>query len=191
MTENALLIFIPDSTYGHGPDETWNERSRALKEQLESEFEIPLEETGIGPGFDIPAFVASLPLEAWLAAVVLLFFQGSRINENIEGWSAIYKKLEPFLARKPVFRRDGAAAVAIDAIKPRLKGGPHELRLLGYQPGYIAGPEALKVESIDDIGSSPQDLALGITTHLFRIEADDKTFKISVAEGDVKVIEVS
>jgi hypothetical protein len=136
-TSDTLPVYIPDTTYGQEDDDykTWQRQSRALKGELEREFQLPFEETDIGPGLSIPAFVTEL--HAWLGGLddlVFLLLLGRHLSEGWEWWSRQYEKLKPFLRRRARFPREGAAVLAMKAVEQSLGNAQSSVRLIGYTP---------------------------------------------------------
>lgn len=76
-------------------------------------------ETNVGHGADFPSvlveFLVGLDWSAILGPVTagILFFQGKRINENLDGWIDIAKKIKSLIKRLTPTRLDEKAAVLL------------------------------------------------------------------------------
>jgi hypothetical protein len=190
--DDQIFLFIVDETYGHSED-TWAEDSERYRLSLQQEFGVDFEEVNIGPGFDIPAFLTflsttTIPLWSLLFAA---FFLGKPIKENLEAWHAIGKWVRKFFERPVYLSRNGAAAIAVEAVFEELGGIPKTLRLISYRAGHIAESglvqELKTLESSKEISASPPTINLGLVWHIFEIEADGITLKVGV---DGRIVEV-
>jgi hypothetical protein len=186
-------IFIPDTTYGQNPDEgLWKEASARFKAKLEAEFETTFEESDIGPGFDIPAYVAYVALALpFLHMALEVFFRGEEINKNLSAWSDIVRRLNPFRRRRAVFDRDAAAFVAYGQIAKKLGRTPSAIRLVGYRTISWSEETDTTLEIVG-ISAAPATFSLGMLDHAFQIEADGRAFRVYVkGDGTLKLIAVA
>ena len=177
-----IFVLIIDETYGSG-DEAHAEASERLRCSLEAEFGTEFQEANVGPGADLPAFLtivstANVPLWALLLGA---FFMGRSINENLDAWSEIARKIKPFFGRRVILARNGAAALAVEAVLEELGGLPKAIRLVGYRPCDIGDKRNLQVsDGNEEIRENPQTLFLGQVLHEFEIEADGLRFRVTV-----------
>ncbi|MGO9135193.1 MAG: hypothetical protein ACLP8A_14270 [Methylovirgula sp.] len=115
-------------------DEEYLCASQKFQKQLEDEFGLPFVDTDIGTGAAEGAFFAKLIVDHWPYAVLLgAFFQGKSINENIDAWIELGKKLTGFLKWQPIFDRAGSAVLAVQEIISRVGHLPKSMRLVGYK----------------------------------------------------------
>jgi hypothetical protein len=141
---SQIFILIVDETYG-GEEETWEEDSERYRQDLERDFKCEFAEANIGPGADIPAFltiIATTTVPLW---TVLLgaFFLGKPINENLSAWAEISRKVRSFFGKPVVLARNGAAAIAVEAVCEEMGGLPKTIRLLSYRAGHIGDSESI------------------------------------------------
>jgi hypothetical protein len=185
MTEAKIAIYIPDPTYGKDVD-NWEEESRQFKKEIEAEFQLRFDEADIGAGAAEPAFFTWLELEPWwpyVALALVFLFKGKSLKENVEAWSAIYKKLAAFFHRRPTFDRDGAAILAVNEITSQLGHFPSSFRLIGYR----------HITVFDDDSETPNEIAeapartLGMGIHVFHIEAENRAYRITVYGKEINL----
>jgi hypothetical protein len=188
-----MKIYIPDATYGRDAGE--NESLR-FRDTLTAEFQLPFEETDIGTRAGEPAFWTALA-DSWpFVAIVALFFSGKKIEENLDAWAKISKRLKPFIARGAIFDRDGAAILAIEGIQLALGKLPDSVRLVGYQTDCLLNrlndpPEDWQGDrSPVTILAPPLDQVQRATIHMLQIEADGRTFKVVVQGSRVFTMEL-
>lgn len=183
----TIDIYIPDVTY---EDDQWEEKSAALKAELEAEFGCTFEEAHIGAGASFPAFLTELSLDAWpyLAMALYAFFKGKDIQPNLDAWKELYKKLNQFRKRRPYFNREGSAVIVVDEIITHLGHDPDSFNLIGYVVSPLGAPHDL--DAIAGIEEGPDQLHTGWTVQLFEVEAEGRTFKILVDGNDVYAIEI-
>jgi hypothetical protein len=189
----TLRVFIPDSTYpDSGEGEEAEKASREFKAALEIEFGLSFEDDNIGPGFDIPAFVASIDWGLWPlgAAALALFFSGKTINENLEAWPKIAKKLGSMFKKKPTFEREGAAIIAVDEVLRQTGSKVIAVTLLGYSTLHIGDLEN-SIKLPDSIDDNIPSINLGLYVHVFHLQADEKRFLVVVDGHKVQVTNLS
>ena len=128
----ALKIYIPDATNAE-----CEVASSRFRDNLVAEFQLPFEETDIGTGAGVQAFWTTLT-DTWpFVAAAALFFSGKKIEENLEAWHKLFKRLTPFINRGAIFDRDGAAVLAIEGLRLALGKTPDSVRLVGYQTASV------------------------------------------------------
>lgn len=178
---SGLRIYVPDAT--HAECEIASSRFR---DTLVTEFQLPFEETDIGTGAGELAFWTTLT-ETWpVVAAIALFFGGKKIEENLDAWQKLFKRLRPFIDRGAIFDRDGAAVLAIEGLRLALGKLPESIRLLGYQTDSLLNrindpPEEWQADvSRLSVIDPPLDQVQRATIHVFQIEADGRMFKIVV-----------
>lgn len=109
-------------------------------------------ETDVGRGADGPAILVHLFTSVdWSslvgpAAIVGLFFQGKRIDENLSSWIEIYKKLREVFDRAKPYRIDEKAAVILfleklDTEGVNLDGVQFGVQVIVLAPGLCAKGE--------------------------------------------------
>lgn len=187
---SQIFILIVDETYG-GDEETWEGDSERFRRGLECEFECKFEEANIGPGADIPAFLTTIATTTVPLWTVLLgtFFLGKPINENLTAWSEIGRKVRSFFGRQVVLARNGAAAIAVEAIFEEMGGLPKTVRLLSYRTGHIGDSDGIgDILRSDEIQGNVPTLNLGHVRHIFEIEADGVLHRVTVDGKRARVL---
>lgn len=180
--EGEIVVAIIDETYGRN-EKTYETESQLYLKSLRHEFKADFEESNVGPGADIPAFVTVLtenllPLLPWLVAV---FFSGKPLIDNIDAWRNIATRIRKFFSRPVVLNRNGAAAIAIEAVMEDLGGTPRFIRLKSYRPAGIWEVEDFhKLSEVAEISNSPEVIQLGMVFHVFQIEADYVDFFVGI-----------
>lgn len=188
--EGQIFVIVIDETYG-GDEETWEEDSENYRKEIEAEFSTDFAEANVGPGADIPAFLtilttATVPL--W-SLLVTAFFLGKPINENLEAWGDIGRKLRGFFGRPVILARHGASVIAVEAVFEEMGGMPKTIQLLVYRPAHIGDTnELLDMEAHNEINETPDTLYLGYCLHVFEIEADGQRFRVSVDGKNTQVL---
>ncbi|SDK51469.1 hypothetical protein SAMN05660337_0690 [Maridesulfovibrio ferrireducens] len=122
------LIYLDYSYEEFGEEGKFKHKTilNALSE-IDPNYEI--KETDVGHGADLPALVVSLltdlPELAQIGlASLAIFFQGKRINKNIDAWISITKKINNLFSKNKPYRIDKTAATAIaigDVVKENSK----------------------------------------------------------------------
>ncbi|MCA1429364.1 MULTISPECIES: hypothetical protein [unclassified Bradyrhizobium] len=187
----ALKVYIPDPTNAECEDS-----SARFRDTLVAEFQLPFEETDIGTGASEQAFWTVLT-DAWpVVAAIAVLFSGKKIEENIEAWQKLFKRLGPFIDRGAIFDREGAAILAMDGLRLALGRLPDTVRLVGYHTDSLLNwvndsPEVWQadrspVSTIDP----PLDQVQGATIHILQIEADGRMFKVVVQGSRVFTMEL-
>ncbi len=179
---DEIVVAIIDETYG-GDERTYEYDSRQYKISLLQEFAHDFEDSNVGPGADIPAFVTVvrenvLPLLPWLMAV---FFSGKPILDNLGAWQQIFFSVRRFFSRPLVLNRNGAAVIAVEAVFKEMGGTPRSLLLKSYRPvGIWEVGDFNKLSGLGLIENGPPILNLGRVFHLFEIEADGIGFLVGI-----------
>jgi hypothetical protein len=177
-----IIVLVIDETYGHNED-TWEVESEQYRINLCAEFKADFEESNVGPGADIPAFltdIATTAIPLW-TVLVGAFFLGKPINENLDGWSAIGQKIRTFFKRPVILARHGASVLAVEAVFDHIGGLPKVIKLISYRPMHIGDPEDLMViEASDELMENTDTINLGYVRHIFEVEADSKMYRVSV-----------
>ncbi|MET4897489.1 hypothetical protein RN629_10035 [Sphingomonadaceae bacterium jetA1] len=179
--DDQVQIAIIDETYGVIDDEAeWEIAREKFRRTLEAEHGLPFAEGNIGPGADLPAFIAFLssttPVPIWTLGATL-FFLGKPVQENLAAWRDIATKLRSFLKRPAALNRHGAAILAVEAVFAAMGGTPQEVRLLSYSTKHLGYDE--EVADTEIAGVTPT-LFLGFIRHVFRIESDGVIFVVEV-----------
>jgi hypothetical protein len=184
-----IFILVVDETYDSG-EETSIEDSDKYRKELEDEYGVRFSEADIGPGADIPAFLTVLStttIPLW-TVILGIFFLGKPINENLDGWTEIGRKIRSFFGKPVVLARHGAAVIAVEAVLDEIGGVPKTIRLLSYRPGHIADPEDLaRIQRSNEIHDNVPTITLGYVRHIFEIEADGQFYRVGV---DGKVVNI-
>lgn len=188
--DGEIFLLVVDETYDSG--DTWAEDSERYRLDLQKEFGINFTEANIGPGADMPAFLtvlatATVPLWSLLLAA---FFLGKPINENLDAWQAIGKRLRKFFKRPVALSRNGSAVIAVEAVFEDIGGTPKSLRLCSYRVDHVGGEEQLlgEVGASQEISAAPPTLYLGFVRHIFEIEADGIVFRVRVDGKTTEII---
>jgi hypothetical protein len=162
---------------------------------LEHEFGLRFEDGNIGPSADLPAFVTLLQTKKRVPLWVLLsalFFLGKPLEENFEAWGDMAKELRPFLKHSVYFNRQGAAALAVQAVTVELGHDPQRIQLLSYRVLHISEAEdPADLECEIQIVEAPSTLHLGFIKHVFLIEADGVAFRVIVEGKNTKTVRLS
>ncbi len=190
--KTEIFVLVIDETYD-GDEETYEEDSERYRVSLEKEFNCEFSEANIGPGADIPAFltiIATTQVPLWTTALGV-FFLGKPINENLDSWLEIGRKVRSFFGKRVVLARNGAAAIAVEAVCEEMGGMPKTLRLLSYRVGFIGDEE--KIDEIlrsGEILKNVPTLNLGFVRHIFEIEADEVLHRVIVDGREAEVFRV-
>ena len=185
--DDAIFLLVVDETYDSG--ETWAQDSERYRLGLEKEFGVNFTEANIGPGADMPAFLTVLStttVPLW-SVVLGAFFLGKPINDNLDAWHAIGKRLRQFFKRPVYLSRNGAAALAMEAVFEELGGIPKSVRLCGYKISHLDESEFEEVGELQEISATPETLYLGFIWHIFEIEADGVLFRVRVDGKATKI----
>jgi hypothetical protein len=184
-------IYFVDTTYGNETDEQWPAKSAALKQQLEEEYKLTLQDEDIAPGWSFPAF-STIVAEYWPAGLIALFLVGEKIEKNIEAWPRLFAKLKRFVTRPVYLDRNGALVLATSAVIREYGALPHSLRIAGYSAWSVQeGEVAHDTSQIVGFDDPPRTDRLSVIIHIFQIEADERTFKTFIDGSTVRVVEVS
>lgn len=178
--EGEIFLLVADETYDSG--ETWAQDSERYRLDLEKEFGVKFEEANIGPGADMPAFLtvlATTTVPLW-SLLLGAFFLGKPINENLDAWHAIGKRLRKFFKRPVYLSRSGAAVIAVEAVFEEIGGTPKTLRLCSYKINHLDEREFEETAISNEISATPDTLYLGFIWHVFEIEADGIVFRVRV-----------
>lgn len=179
---NQILVAVIDETYG-GEEDSCEQDSANYKIGLSEEFEVDFEVSNVGPGADIPAFVTVLqenilPLLPWVLAV---FFSGKPMVDNIGAWRVIFKALQVYFGRPVILSRNGAAAIAVEAVFDDMGGVPKTLLLRSYRPAHLGEADSFdSLSSSGAIETAPPIIYLGMVFHLFEIEADGVCYLVGI-----------
>jgi hypothetical protein len=171
-----IRVYVIDSTYDQGDEDSYPDRSEAFRRGLEAEFQKEFGETNVGAGADVPAFVTEYLAPVGLALYV--FFKGKDIQENLDAWAVMFAKLKRLFYRTSVLDRQAAAIVAVAAIVSEIGRRPKRLKLVGYRPEFLF--DADDVEPTSGVADDPDALSLGGLKHVFEILADGSTYRVVV-----------
>jgi hypothetical protein len=187
VPDSIVCIFFVDTAYGFEEDEAV--LSNQLKAELEIELGVELEEVDIGPGAALPAWLFTLDLGAVAVsgAIIALFFQGRRIEENIEAWSNLACRIRGLLNREVALNRSAAAILAVDEVVQVSGANKPSVRLIDYR--WL---DSRFERFEDDTGSiDPARMEYhGYIVHVFELDIDGERY-LAVVEGkDVAVKKV-
>lgn len=192
-TKFEVGIYFVDTTYGdesNETDEQWSAKSAALKQQLEEEYKLTLQDEDIAPGWSFPAF-STIVAEYWPAGLIALFLAGEKIEKNIEAWPRLYAKLKRFVTRPVYLDRNGALVLATNAVIAEYGALPRSLRIAGYSAWSLSeGEVAHDTSPIVGFDDPPRTDRLSIIIHIFQIAVDEKNFKVFVDGSTVHLVEV-
>ena len=119
------------------------------------------------------------------------FFLGKPINENLAAWSEIGSKVRSFFGRQVILARNGAAAIAVEAVCEEMGGLPKTVRLLSYRAGHIGDGESIgDIPRSDSIQENVPTLNLGYVCHIFEIEADGVLHRVTVDGKKTEVLKL-
>lgn len=184
-----IVIAIIDEAYDNGEGD-YEQASLLYKASLIDEFSVVFEEANVGPGADLPAFITvlrenALPLLPWLLAV---FFSGKPIVDNLSAWRQIIASVRKFFSRPLVLNRNGAAALAVEAVFEEMGGTPRSLNLRSYRPAGIWEVDDFhKLAGLGKIEAAAPTMQLGMVFHIFEIEADGVGLLVGVNGRDVLI----
>jgi len=177
---NEVKAYVPDSAYLEGDESTYQSRSDEFRDEISEEYGLDFEGTNIGPGFDLPAFVASIPIGAYpVAGFLALFLAGKKIEENIDAWIKIGLRLSRFFHRKTRFNREGALLLAISTLAADIDPTPQSIELVGYEP-ICHGEHDLAHRRIENIADDIDPINLIQIVHVFNIKADGQVYVVLV-----------
>jgi hypothetical protein len=188
-----IFVIIIDETYDTGDDDDWENLSKEYRRSLESKFEVEFQETNVGAGADIPAFLTiiattSIPIPLWVG-LLSAFFLGKPISENLDGWSDIGRRIHKFFQKPVLLSRHGAAILAVEAVFNEMGGLPKKIQLKNYRSGHIGDdPDSYEFSEGQEIAESGPIINLGHTRHVFEITADGRLFLVSVEGRHARVI---
>lgn len=167
----------------------------AFRLKLEEEHGLPFEDGNIGPSADLPAFITLLQSDVHVPIWVLLssiFFLGEPLTKNFDAWRKMGRKIRSLLTRPTYLNRQGAAALAVDALFGAIGNSPTSLRLISYRIDHIGEVTDLaSAELGTEIMEAPDTLYLGFFRHIFEIEADGVQFRVSVDGCEAKAQRLS
>lgn len=193
--DGLILIAVVDETYGITEDEAWEREREAYRCQLELEFGMPFSDADIGPGASLPAFVTLLQGTASIPLWVLLsgaFFLGKPLHENLKAWCDMAATIRSFFKRPVYLNRQGAAALAVEAVLDAMGGLPGAIRLTGYRTLHVADEADIStLPSYDQIEEALPTLFLGFIRHIFEIEADGVSFHVTVDGRSVSALRLN
>ncbi len=115
---DVIKIYIPDKSYDNEEVPralAFSEITAALTQLRSPDLEItPPQEANIGAGADWPAWAIQFSPYIPTASIIAIFFSGKRINENLDAWLAIGRKLCSFTSFAGSWlNRSAAAMVAL------------------------------------------------------------------------------
>lgn len=183
------LIYIPDATYDNSdyyPGLSERESSIRFLAETQEHFKLTASRANIGAGADWPAFA----LEALeyiqdrevVIASLAVFFSGKKINENLDAWLSIGRKLSSSIQNTTsLLNRSASALVGIFKMSENYETNIEELQLYQYLP--IDEFDADKVTHLrpvrdNQIRSEISEEYLGGTTHYFRIRINEDEFEV-------------
>lgn len=199
-----IELFIPDASYGNTdryPDLDEQEASSRFKEELRAQLEEfektsseiklkPLLQANIGAGADLPAFLAEIMPHLPLAGGVALFFMGKKINENLDAWASIGKKIAALTKLTNGCLNRGAAFLASLAKATEKFSSAESIQILQYETvdgRFEQNWKQLTFEKRSLIAQDlPQEYRAG-QIHYFRILLDDKEIEILVYGDEIEI----
>lgn len=214
LSNDAIGIYFIDEYYGNWdgfPDKSESEISdlflesikSKLSKRFEEEFNLPLPNLqvgNIGAGSDWPTWVLFLAQNPIVAVPFILFFQGKKINENLDAWKEIGQKIRNlFEGLKFRLNRNAAGVLVVSEILSQ--SNPKSLQLESYISHYDidnsqsefdnGNPNRLITNQIPVINCTPSEEYLDKTFHEFILIADSKRLKVVVNPvSEIKVYEL-
>lgn len=184
-------VYFVDTTYGRGDHDDWQVRSAALKQEIEQEFGLQLDDADIAPGWSLPAFSA-IVAEYWPAGLVALALAGEKIEKNVDAWVRLYDRIKHYLKRLVCLDRNGASVLAVNEVIVKCGATPRSLRFEGYAYlSLIEGKVEYDATPLTDFLDPPAAMYLSVVVHIFQIEADNRRFKVYVEGNTVHSVEIS
>lgn len=192
--DDNVLIAILDETYFDGaPEENWEARRDAFRQTVEAESGLSFTDADIGPGASLPAFatvIAALALPASATFAVLI--AGKPIKEGVDGWLELAGTLRKLFQRQVYLNRNGASALAIEAIVKEHRKLTRSITLIGYQPQHVMDPDDLAaLDPLTEIADAPGTIYLGALRHIFEFDVDGHIYRVSVEGRTVKTLRVA
>ena len=135
--EGEIFLLVADETYDSG--EISAQDSERYRLGLEKEFGVKFTEANIGPALICQHFLlvlATTTVPLW-SLLLGAFFLGKPINENLDAWHTIGKRLRQFFKRPVYLSRNSAAVIAVEAVFEDIGGMPKTLRLCGYRISHL------------------------------------------------------
>lgn len=191
-TDEQVIVTIVDETYGAYPDEEWAGVRETFRQDLQAEFGLDFTDTDIGPGADLPAFATLIePLVAPAAAGLAVLIAGKPIREGLDNWLILAGRVRRLFTRQVFLSRNGAAALALEAVVGAHGGLPQTLKVVGYTTEHILEPEDLAaVDGLTEIAPPPRTSNLSMARHIFEIMADEDTYRVSVNGKSVNLLKI-
>ncbi len=191
-SESEIQIAVIDPTYLDDDGDNVEERSEAFRRALEDEYGVDFIDGDIGPSASIAAFITFVAAnwEFIGPAALAVFFGGKRVEDSWNWWASKAQMILSFSKKQSIsVNRNGAAILAVEAIKNEIGKEPDALKLLSYGIGHMGEADDLESFRIDQVVDGPTDtLFLGFTKHVLEIEADGQRFRVGVEGSDVEVI---
>lgn len=185
-----ILVAILDETYGDTSDDDWPVAREGFRRTLEADFGLSFADADIGPGASFPAFAALLePLVLPASAAIGVLIAGKPIREGLDNWLVLAGRLRKLFQRRVYLNRNGAAALAIEAVAKQYGSLPRSIQLVGYQVQHVLAPDDLAaLDPLTEIADAPGTIYLGALRHIFEFDVEGATFRVSVEGRDVKTL---
>lgn len=198
-----IKLYIPDPNYPH--NEPSNEveakeqqvcTTKQISELIQlvnlnnKNFQSKVAYYGnIGAGADWPVFVIEItPLSASLIALGALFFSGKKINENLEAWSDIGKKiLNLSKSAKIIYDKFSLFLVGLAEINKNKKIRSISIKAykVAYMDDYSELPPHKKI--VYNFDSEFEEIYKGHCTHFIILEVDGEEMLLSSRLWELKM----
>jgi hypothetical protein len=178
------LAFIPDATYDNpdyyqGFDDV--QASKRFLEETSEKFRLSGRIANIGTGADWPAIalevVDYIKEKDAIIASIALFFAGKKINENLDGWLSIGRKLGgAVVGCRAVLNRSASILFAMFRYSEEKSLSLKSVKLHQYEALDGRDTDSLEVVIVDSkelIQVDCSEESLGSTIHYFRISVNE------------------
>lgn len=183
VPDTCIGVLFVDTTYDSGDDD--NGSSTTLREEIQAELKAEIDEVDIHPGASLPAWLFQVDWStlALTAVAIALFFKGKAIDENLEAWMSLARKVQSVLNRPCYLTRTAAASLAVDGIVKHIAPvRPSRIVLRSYRRADS------RFESFHDATESPDGAVMEYQStliHVFEFDVDGVEYLVIVQGSDV------
>jgi hypothetical protein len=189
-----IKIYIPDGSYDNqnyqkGLSEL--EASLKFKKELESRLQLSVRDADIGSGASFPSFLIELQEHSIILSGIGLFFLGEKINNNIEAWLSIGRKIAIFVKETGgYFNRSAAFLFGLVEMRKNIASEMEYIKLIGYKAvdgRFIIDLKNLEFSSDGVIDKDVSEQKIGGSVHCFKLEIDSQLYEMFVNKSEVRV----
>lgn len=193
-----MQLIVPDPTYDHPERNLDDYKSFLASELLQFASSYELTETDIGRGASEPCFLVEIlklvKSVGFIAIPFILFFQGKRINDNLDAWVQIAKKI--YRSVRKIKERFGECLISKElanfiSIAEISVMDDDEIRSIKLEHEIVIPISPINVELKDELNSCPQAYYINIINtnerlyHIFAIKSSgDIVFKLRIDSSD-------